>query len=306
MRTIRQGSKGPDVQSWQVFLRGGQCNAEGVCTAALNDAIISDGIFGPATDKATRNWQAAQGLAADGVVGPDTWKEAIKDGFPSDAVPNTKDTDTDREVKADPQPQLKPDADSGPDQSSPNWPPRPYNAVPLTSNAERNIAFGKIDFVSAPTASNPEAIKIINNWPATNITKFSIPQLSKNPISMHKAAGPQFVAWFQAIEKKGLSDRILSFGGCWVPRYVRGSRKTLSNHSWACAIDINVPWNGRGRQAALVGQKGCVRELAAFCADFGIFWGGWYSGAPIDGMHFEISKILKPSELVAARTKHGI
>lgn len=305
MRIIKLGNRGSDVMAWQVFLRGGQIDADGNCTAKEGDSVISDGIFGPATEKATKAWQATQNLTADGIVGPATWAEAVKDSFPSDAVPVTKADDPDTDVDTDPEVQAKP-TEATVDKNSNKWPPLPAGVKPLSSNASRQATFGTIEYVSAPTSGNPEAIKITNGWAKDNIAKFSIPLLSKNPISMHKAAGPQFQAWFEAITKKGLADRVISYSGCWVARYVRGSRKTLSNHSWAVAIDINVPWNGRGRQSALVGMKGCVRELAEFCYDFGIFWGGHYRGAPEDGMHFELFKILTPDELKAARAKHGI
>ena len=303
MRTIKIGSKGPDVQAWQTFLRGGQIDADGNCTAVAGDSVISDGVFGPVTDKATKTWQKAKGLTVDGIVGPNTWAEAIKDSYPAQAVPDgTVQADVDTAPDADDPVPSVPTVDK----TSPSWPPRPDWAKPLVSQAEREAVLGKLTYVAAPTASNPEAIRITNDFAAQNIAKFSIPLLSKSPISMHKIAGPQFQAWCRAIEAKGLADRILSFSGCWVPRYVRGSRTRLSNHTWGSAIDINVPYNGRGRQSALVGKKGCVREIAELAPDFGVFWGGWYRGAPEDGMHFEIFKALTPNELQAAKVKHGI
>lgn len=58
---LRAGSKGTDVR---------------VLQAALNEkgfSLVVDGYFGPATDKAVRQFQTASGLVADGVVGPKTY-----------------------------------------------------------------------------------------------------------------------------------------------------------------------------------------------------------------------------------------
>jgi hypothetical protein len=54
--TLRQGSRGPDVQTAQRAL-----------------GITADGIFGPGTANATRQFQRARGLTPDGVIGPATW-----------------------------------------------------------------------------------------------------------------------------------------------------------------------------------------------------------------------------------------
>lgn len=302
MRVIKLGNRGPDVAAWQIFMRGGQIDADGNCTAALGDSVVSDGIFGNVTDKTTKAWQAAHGLTADGIVGPNTWKIAVSESFPATAVPDDSvvaDVDT------------TPDADEAQpstnevDKSSPAWPPRPEWAKPLVSQSEREAVLGVLEYVAAPTASNPEAVHITNDF-AKNIAKFSIPLLSKNPISMHRLAGPQFQAWMQAVEAQGLADRVIGFAGCWVPRFVRGSKTRLSNHSWGSAIDIAVPYNGRGRQSALVGKKGCVREIAEICYDFGLFWGGHYKGAPEDGMHTELRQVLTPEQIKAALAKYGV
>ena len=70
--TIRRGSKGDDVRTWQNIL--------------VRDADVShyaetpDGDFGPLTESATKSWQTAHGLTSDGVVGPQTWSAA---GYPT-------------------------------------------------------------------------------------------------------------------------------------------------------------------------------------------------------------------------------
>jgi len=310
MRTLKKGCRGADVQNFQQFLRGFQCDEMGECTvAAASDAVVADGIFGPATEKAVKAWQTARQLTADGVIGPNTWKAAVKDGFPTEAVPVVDNGD--QNVPPDPT-DVTADIPTL-DKVSPGWPARPAGASPLVSNESRCAVFGKFAYKDDPTPKNPEHIQITDNWAATNIATFLIPQLAGLPgapmggkVSMHRLAGPQFVAWFRAIEAKGLANRLISFGGCWVPRYVRGSKTRLSNHAWGTAIDINVPWNARGHQSALFGMKGCVRELAEICYDFGIFWGGWYLNAPCDGMHFEQFRVLTQDELKAAKVKHGI
>ena len=51
--------------------------------------LAPDGIFGPRTDTAVRQFQASKGLASDGIVGPRTWPALIvqvKRGSTGDAV----------------------------------------------------------------------------------------------------------------------------------------------------------------------------------------------------------------------------
>ena len=60
-QTLRQGSTGGAVKILQVGLNG------------RGYALVGDGIFGPATDGAVRRFQSDNGLAVDGIVGPQTW-----------------------------------------------------------------------------------------------------------------------------------------------------------------------------------------------------------------------------------------
>lgn len=64
--TIRRGSTGEPVKAWQRILA----------------TVKADGIFGPATESATKSWQAARGLKADGVVGPATWAAGLGTSTP--------------------------------------------------------------------------------------------------------------------------------------------------------------------------------------------------------------------------------
>lgn len=53
---LKIGSRGQQVKDLQEFL-----------------GADADGIFGKGTEAAVKVWQAANGLSADGLVGPDTW-----------------------------------------------------------------------------------------------------------------------------------------------------------------------------------------------------------------------------------------
>jgi len=63
---------GTDVQDWQQFLANRNLYSDPV-----------DGIFGPDTAQATRNYQSSAGLDVDGTVGPRTFAQAIRDGLQS-------------------------------------------------------------------------------------------------------------------------------------------------------------------------------------------------------------------------------
>jgi hypothetical protein len=63
MSPLKRGSKG-----WQVSVRQSLLAREGHHTNGI------DGDFGPGTDGAVRECQAASGLDVDGIVGPTTWQ----------------------------------------------------------------------------------------------------------------------------------------------------------------------------------------------------------------------------------------
>lgn len=66
--TLRRGSTYRDaVERWQSIL------------ADTISGVRVDGVFGPRTETATKQWQAAHNLKADGIVGPLTWRAAEQD-----------------------------------------------------------------------------------------------------------------------------------------------------------------------------------------------------------------------------------
>lgn len=60
--TLRKGDRGDEVKQWQAFLNANDYRCGTV-----------DGIFGNNTEKAVKQYQAAHGLVADGIIGPKTW-----------------------------------------------------------------------------------------------------------------------------------------------------------------------------------------------------------------------------------------
>lgn len=215
-----------------------------------------DGHFGLTTQHATRLYQGQLGLPADGLVGPQTWRRV------RDAI-------------------LTPRA--------------PFPA--LVSNLQRQQLFGAFDFQPDPLPSNPENIRVLGSWAAENMVAVPLPQLRhvvgsprSTQVYFHRRGVTQFTALWQAWEQAGLLDRVLTWGGSYVPRLVRGSKTALSNHSFGTAFDINMAQNGLGRYPASIGDMGSVRELVALAHQHGFYWGGHFSRR--DGMHFELARLL--------------
>jgi hypothetical protein len=260
---IKIGSSGDAVEKWQYFLAG----------LGLYKFTV-DGDFGARTHDATLRFQQSNGLKGDGVVGKKTYDKAMEYGF-----------------------------DSG--EKTVNKFPKKPNFSPL-SQSQKDSIFGKFTFSPNPTHNNPEGITIHGDWVRNNIVMLDVPQLAKathnkfRRMQFHVKAKDQLLGLFAAWEKAKLLDRILSYGGSFNPRFIRGSRTVLSNHATGTAFDINMQWNGLGRIPAKTGKRGCVYELVGIANDFGFYWGGHFSydektgkfGSRSDGMHFEVAKII--------------
>jgi hypothetical protein len=218
-----------------------------------NDEI--DGIFGPVTHKATVEYQSDKGLAPDGIVGPRTWA-------------------------------------TGRGASLPPLPP----FSPLTSTTQRQSLFGAFTYTPAPTPGNPEAISIEQRWARENLVFIKVPQLVGVEGAPHdggvwfhrKGVKPLQRLWAEW-EKEGLLPLVKTWGGSFVPRFIRGSRRTLSNHAFGTAFDINMAWNGLGAVPAPAGAEGSVQELVPIAHKHGFYWGGHFKRA--DGMHFELAVV---------------
>ena len=258
MRVIRPGMEGDDIELWQLFLRG-----QGYHWLEVHGKYDHDVVT------ATKAWQKDNGLPDDGVIGPRSFGKAQELGFNPGFV----------------------DQEAG--EIGPNWPPKPAFG-PLDPVARKQL-LGEFAFKPAPVERNPEAITITDDWATKHIEQIEIPQLAGldggpagGKVRLHKVAVDPFRTFFERIDDAGLKPLVISFGGAWVARFIRGSRTRLSNHSYGSAIDINVPWNPLAATPALKGKKGSVRDLVPIANSCGLYWGGHFSRQ--DGMHFELAK----------------
>ena len=186
-----------------------------------------------------------------------------------------------------------------------NWPAAPATLEQPTPEKTKQL-FGTFEY-EAIQGQQGCPIKIKGTWEQDNITAVDIPQLTgkingttnkaiaKGGINFNKKAQKQLQRLWKAWETAGLLDRVLTFDGGFVPRFIKrkdGSCATsLSNHAWGTAFDINAAFNGLGEEPALVGQKGCTRELVEIANQHGFYWGGHFGTK--DGMHFEVAKIIE-------------
>ncbi|QNE32474.1 TIGR02594 family protein [Sphingomonas sp. NBWT7] len=76
LNEIDRGARGQDVQLLQHALN---------TTQRPRPPLELDGVFGPATDRAVREYQAGQGLTVDGIVGQRTWRSL---GVAGSALPS--------------------------------------------------------------------------------------------------------------------------------------------------------------------------------------------------------------------------
>ena len=258
MHVLKLGIEGSDVKKWQMFLVG-QRLAQ----------FVPNGRFGPATRAATIAFQRKHALDPDGKVGNRTLGQAMSLGFEL--------------------------IDFVGDKSS-GFPKEP-DFRPLVGTAARQQVFGRFSFVPAPQPDNAEAIRITDGWENENIVRVAIPQLvgkrgapSSGTVGFHRLAARQLQDLFKAWSKARVLDRVVTWDGSFVARFIRGSTTVLSNHAFGSAFDINAALNPLGAEPAFPGKTGCVYDLVSIAHDNGFYWGGHFAKRR-DGMHFEVAAV---------------
>ena len=267
---IKKGSKlGESIQIWQYFLR-----RKGLYTGPI------DMDFGNGTESATKKYQQSAGIPATGEVKQDTYNAAMNDGMNK----------------------LLQDLETPPE---PNF--------PAIGRMSLKQIFGEFRYVPDPTPEDNRIIKILDGWDRNNISTINIPQLvgvkvgksaSNGAMQVHKLLQNQMLGLWAAWSKSGLANKILTYEGSFVPRFIGGTTK-LSYHSFGTTFDINYNWNKWGSLPAPLGDQGSVRELVPIANEFGFYWGGHFKSKK-DGMHFEAAKLLAQQELQNLSTKYNL
>lgn len=248
MRILREGLSGEDVRIWQLFLA-----SQGISVGA------ADGIFGPNSSRATREFQKRHLLIADGIVGAQSLRKAMELGFDPTEWPG-EDVPT----------------------NDPYFPRRPTHLGALTIPKAESL-YGAFKWRKAATADEKRAIRILDGWDDRNIVTAEIPQLARiaKPTStrreMHRLAVVKMQKLWDAWEKAGLLKYVLKFDGLYNPRVIGGT-STLSNHAFGAAFDINEPWNEWGGTTSAGGPERQRAPLSTYSKQFGILLGRPLSG----------------------------
>lgn len=124
-----------------------------------------------------------------------------------------------------------------------------------------------------------------------NMTKISV---DGHSALVNKRAAPLFQAFVDDLERRGY--KIKSLSG-FNDRLKRGGR-TLSEHAYGNAIDINPLENPMGRR----GVTDLPQNISDIAASYGLTWGGDWRGRK-DTMHFEWAGV--PASVVMAERRQG-
>jgi peptidoglycan hydrolase-like protein with peptidoglycan-binding domain len=113
-------SSATKIQPWPLVQRGDEQHPVQTLQHLLREhgaKVAVDGIFGPRTDAAVRDFQGSHGLSVDGIVGPHTWSAIIvqvQEGDTGEAVRGVQTEFQFRNLSGDPGKGLAVDGIFGP------------------------------------------------------------------------------------------------------------------------------------------------------------------------------------------------
>ncbi|MGH2731352.1 MAG: M15 family metallopeptidase [Actinomycetota bacterium] len=145
-------------------------------------------------------------------------------------------------------------------------------------------ALGSFRYMPGPNGT----ISPDRSWVSKNIATRKVPILGT--VTCHRMMLPQLEGALREFQRAGLAHLVNVGdyhyqGGCYVPRFKRGSSTSLSMHAWGLAIDVNVATNPAGARPRQ------DPRLVAIFERWGFRWGGRWS--PPDGHHFELASLLR-------------
>ncbi|KQT90863.1 hypothetical protein ASG49_14135 [Marmoricola sp. Leaf446] len=121
-------------------------------------------------------------------------------------------------------------------------------------------------------------------WVSANIRSMQMPIIGD--VTGHRVMLPQLKGALEEVVTQGLSSKIYTYDGCYVPRFIgRDPSRGLSFHTYGTAIDLNAADNYRGIAGAM------DRQVVAIFKRWGFAWGGDWNYT--DPMHFELAKLRK-------------
>lgn len=132
-------------------------------------------------------------------------------------------------------------------------------------------------------------IKPDEAWVQANISTATVPILGE--VTCHRVMIPQVYEALAEIERAGLASSIRpeDYAGCYAPRFIdRNPDLPLSNHAFGLAIDFNSDTNMLGTQGDM------DPRVVEIFEKWGFEWGGYWERP--DPMHFELARLLSPSE----------
>ena len=226
--------------------------------ATLVESAATD-VASPELAEAVAEWQKANALGVDGIIGPITWRalraalapeRSLTGIMPADAPPVPLGWDQVIATFGDPTPLLSRDGTMSKENEL-LW-------------QRRTLASGTLPFPVPLDMHKPDK------------------QMQTRFHAHHRLVGT-FEAVFAELHRLGLQSEIMSWGGIYHFRPIRGTRRALSLHAFGAAIDLNAETNKPGTEGDMSPQ---VIEVFRH---FGFVWGGDFGSRP-DPMHFQYAK----------------
>ena len=154
-------------------------------------------------------------------------------------------------------------------------------------------AYGDPTIGSSPAAQRGW-FTVSKTYAQQNLVKVSTADLPGFPpfgekhvdaITLHRLVAPVFLATWDELTRRGLNDKLRTFSGSFAPRHMgHDPKRAVSVHAYGAAIDFDAAWNGYG---VPLERMQINREVVRCFEECGWEWGGRWTGAYADGMHFQ-------------------